>query len=372
MKKTRGRLLSKKRRTTKKIRGGSNDIKCLHQDNDCLVNPNYPEIKFLNETRKDRTRKLELFADSKTPKEFHKIMEKRYPKPSVYMDSLITPHQEEEEEYEIESHPDYQELTMEEQEFEKDVFYKEPLYKCYKPNQLARTKRFSKTGISTFTKNALQQLKKINPEAVNYYWYHCSILRHLYNEYHKEVYSKKSRSRRWVSLHGRSRGFAKYLDKYYEDNQAVLHQIIEEYNDLTRKHSDIGTGSIDNVKFGEFRKFIESNNNKNESYLIGKKLVNLGQIFDYYTEHEVNYDKLKIIFRNSYEQHNLDKLYKFISDKLYICLKKISKGDIYGPNQFFNHLFSKMGHAEKDELFYWFLIVNYISSQFCEGRNKDP
>ena len=357
MKKTKSRL-SKKRRTTKKIRGGSNDIKCLHQDNDCLVNPNYPEIKLLSETRKDRENNLKLLANSKSPKEFHKIMENRYPKTSVYMDSLITPI--EDEEYEIEPHAGYEELTMEEQEFEKDVFYKEPLYKCYKPNQLAMSKRFFKSDISTFTKNSLKQLKKINPEAVNYYWYHCSILRHLYNEYHKEVYSKKSRSKRWFSLYGRSQGFAKYLDDYYENNKDILHQITEEYADLTHKYSDID--NIDNVKFEEFRKFTEIN--KNESFLIGNKSVNIEQIFDYYTKNENDYNRLKVLFNNTSQQ---TKLYGFISDELYICLKKISKGNIEGPHQFILFLHSKIDNAENDEeKFHWFLIAKYLLHQFCK------
>lgn len=249
MKKTRGRLLSasKKQRTTKKNRGGSkekdySDIKCLHQDDDCLINPNYPEIKFFNENNKVRNEKLGLLSKLKTPKEFHKIMNQRYPKSefkrysaSRYSVSGIDSPIEEDEEYEMESHPDYQELTAKEQEFEKNVLYKEPQYKCYKPNKLAKSKLFSmftNTGISTLTKNALKQLNKINPDALDYYWHHCSILRHLYNEYHKEIYSKKSRSNRWFSLYGRSQEFAQFLDAYYNDNKKCLHKISEEYNEL--------------------------------------------------------------------------------------------------------------------------------------------
>ena len=360
MKKTKSAQSSKKRRTTKKVRGGSDNIKCLHEDNDCLVNPNYPEIKFLSESRKDRTRKLELLADSKTPKEFHKIMKNRYPKPSIYMNSPITPDQEEEEEYEEKAHSGYQELTMEEQEFEKDVLYKEPLYKCYKPNQLSKSKRFFKSDISTFTKNALKQLKKINPEAVNYYWYHCSILRHLYSEYHKEVYSKKSRSKRWFSLYGKSKGFAKYIDHYYEENKDILHQISEEYYDLTHKYSNVNT--IDNVKFEKFREF--ANLNKNESFFIGNKSVTMEQIFDYYTKNENDYNRLKILFDNTSHQ---TKIYDFISKELYVCIKKISKGNMEGPNRFILFLHSKIDRAENiEDKFHWFLIAKYLLHQFCK------
>ena len=180
----------------------------------CHKNPNFPTLSDFKGTDKSR---------SKSPRDFTDIMKGRMnnkgKSSDVELENNLNDSNSDDEVYD----EVYDEVDDEEILFNQDnneIPYEAKLHSCYKRDKRVVNKKWHE--FTEFIQNVLKKLSKESKDAYKYFVYHCSILRHVTNEYLIEN-AHKTQSKKTQEL-------SKVLINYYSEYGELLEKYSKEYD----------------------------------------------------------------------------------------------------------------------------------------------